>query len=742
MLKRCILTICLLSQAAFAQTNKVDFQRDVLPIIRQNCIGCHGPMQQMNSFRLDRRSVAMRGGTRTVIIPGSSESSRLYLRLIGKQFGNQMPPSGPLAPEHVAIFKAWIDEGAVWPDALANEVDLPPADSKAVAMVAAIRAGETATFQKLVKEDPKSLNLRGPDGSTPFMYAVLYSDAATVAQLLELGADPNKRNDAEATALMWAATNLEKTRLLIEHGADVNARSNDGRTPLLIAATQAGTAPIVKLLLEHGANPNPPGRGAGDSSPLRDAATAGDSDVMQLLIEHGANVQAAGGGALGGAMEAGCAKCVGLLAKRLSAKEYSSALLTIAVGSDLNDVKFALDRGANVNAANDEGRTAITFAANSDRLPLDTVKLLIERGANVNAKNIDGESVLDRARLLGDSPIVDLLVKSGAKSDAATSPVLKFQKTNTIQAAVQRSLPIIQRADITFMQKSGCVSCHNESVPAMAIAVARRSGFKVDEEMASRELKAVVAFEDIWRDRLLQGVAPGGVSYTLVGLQAMGYKPDLITDAIARDIRMHQLAGGNWRPPCGGSRAPHCGTQITNTALSIRALQAYAHSADKADTEKAIQRATAWLLKTPATSTEDRTFRLLGLAFAGQDKDTIQKAMRELLSTQRADGGWSDVPALSSGAYATGSALMALNQAGLPVSDPAYQRGIQFLLKTQLEDGSWYAKSRSLAVQPYFDVGFPHGYDQWISVAATSWATMALAVGAVSDRPASSPGPR
>src|SRR5579862_80406 len=83
---------CLLAGTLSAQTDtKVDFRRDVLPLIRQNCIACHGPNLQMNNFRLDRRSTAMRGGTRTVIIPGSSASSRLYLRLIGNQFGNQMP---------------------------------------------------------------------------------------------------------------------------------------------------------------------------------------------------------------------------------------------------------------------------------------------------------------------------------------------------------------------------------------------------------------------------------------------------------------------------------------------------------------------------------------------------------------------------------------------------------------------------------------------------------------------------
>jgi len=112
--------------------------------------------------------------------------------------------------------------------------------------------------------------------------------------------------------------------------------------------------------------------------------------------------------------------------------------------------------------------------------------------------------------------------------------------------------------------------------------------------------------------------------------------------------------------------------------------------------------------------------------WSGKDKDATQKAMRDLLATQRPDGGWSDLNSMESSAYAAGRSLVALRTAGLPVTDAAYQRGVQFLLSTQQEDGSWYVKSRAMAFQPYFDAGFPHGFDQWISAAGTSWATMAL----------------
>jgi squalene cyclase len=70
-----------------------------------------------------------------------------------------------------------------------------------------------------------------------------------------------------------------------------------------------------------------------------------------------------------------------------------------------------------------------------------------------------------------------------------------------------------------------------------------------------------------------------------------------------------------------------------------------------------------------------------------------------------------------------------LHQAGgLPVSDAVYQRGVKFLLQSQREDGSWYVKSRSRPFQTYYESGFPHGKDQFISIAASSWAATALAL--------------
>jgi squalene cyclase len=123
----------------------------------------------------------------------------------------------------------------------------------------------------------------------------------------------------------------------------------------------------------------------------------------------------------------------------------------------------------------------------------------------------------------------------------------------------------------------------------------------------------------------------------------------------------------------------------------------------------------------------DRVFRLLGLGWAQADPESITKAVTKLISEQREDGGWAQLPTLASDAYATGLALCALHRGGgVAVDHPAYRRGVEFLLRTQFEDGSWFVASRSFPLVEYSKSGFPHGRSQFISASATCWATMAL----------------
>ncbi len=343
---------------------KVDFSRDVLPILRQNCVGCHGPAQQMSGFRVDRKSIVL---GRRGVVPGSSDNSFLFHRISGNAYGLQMPPTGALRAEQIQTIRMWIDQGADWPDALANEAELPPLHPKAIALVETLRTGDLTAFMKSVTEDPQLLNARGPEGSTPFMYAVLYTGKATLDKLLKQGADPNKRNDGNVTALMWAATDLEKTRLLLDHGADVNARSADMRTPLMIAAGHPGNSAAVKLLLDRHANPDPNPHPGSESSPLIEAASAGDAASMELLMGHGADVKASGEQALEMAVITECAKCLALLSDKDLGKDsvHRRSRESIAALGNANAVRMMLDHGADVNAFDPLGRTPLMYAAAS-----------------------------------------------------------------------------------------------------------------------------------------------------------------------------------------------------------------------------------------------------------------------------------------------------------------------------------------------------------------------------------------
>jgi len=445
-----------------AQSDRVDFGRDVQPIFRQNCIGCHGPTIQQNRFRLDRRADAMRGGSFAMIGPGNSAGSRLYLRLIGSEFGTQMPPTGALKPEQVRIIRDWIDQGAEWPDELSG--DAPPRPTP------------------------------------PLMTAVLNSDAAAVRKLLDEGADPNAANDAGATALMWAAGDAGKVQLLLDRGARVNARSADGRTPLAVAAGVPGNARVVKLLLERGADASP--KEPGTTAPLLMAAYVGDPAIIRVLQSAGAALNGGGAFALALALQAQCPECVDLLLPSMEAAAVAQAAKDIAPPDfDARLLRPLLARRADLSF---KGTDILARAAATDLLPADLIKALIDRGADIDAKLADGQNAVNAARRRGNTPVVDVLKKAGAADVGGTAaPVPKPAPAVSARAAVERSLPLLQQNDVTFLKKAGCVSCHNNSLTAVAVALARSHGIRVDEEIAQDQAEKMVKYLDSWRERAL-----------------------------------------------------------------------------------------------------------------------------------------------------------------------------------------------------------------------------------------------
>ncbi len=97
---------------------KIDFNRDIHPILETSCLRCHGPEKSKSKFRLDNRVAAIKGGEKGVdILPGNSAKSPLIHYVAGLVEDMQMPPEGkgdPLTPAQVGLLRAWIDQGAAW----------------------------------------------------------------------------------------------------------------------------------------------------------------------------------------------------------------------------------------------------------------------------------------------------------------------------------------------------------------------------------------------------------------------------------------------------------------------------------------------------------------------------------------------------------------------------------------------------------------------------------------------------
>ena len=304
-----------------------------------------------------------------------------------------------------------------------------------------------------------------------------------------------------------------------------------------------------------------------------------------------------------------------------------------------------------------------------------------------------------------------------------------------IHKAVERALPPLWKGLEGYNETQTCFACHHHGVGLLAFGTARSRGYEIDEKELQEQIDYISADLERSRPNFEKGKGPGApgggetdnTGYALLGLAAVGHKPDKATTAIVNYTLGHQKTRPYW---CTLTRRyPTEASSFTTTALNIRGLMVYRNKEQIELADKRIAEAKDWLLETAAKDTEDRVFRLIGLKAATAEASEVKKAMEELQKTQREDGGWGQLDTMSSDPYATATALYALHTAGgVAVEDAGWQKGVRFLLGTQEDDGSWFVKSRSKPVQKQFDSGFPHGKDQFISCAATGWATAVLAL--------------
>jgi ankyrin repeat protein len=233
---------------------------------------------------------------------------------------------------------------------------------------------------RLLVEAHADVNLADPNGISPLLMAILNNHLDVARFLLDHGANIEAA-DFWGRAPLWAAVDLRNMDL--DHGNDVGI----DRAPVI---------DFIKLLADRGANLNartkevPPGRrwlySLGDVSwvdmtgqtPFLRAALSGDTTIMRFLLEHGAdpNIPTQGG--------------TTPLMAAAGVNWTVAQTYTVSKEALLEAVKICLEKGADVNAANSMGLSAVMGAAN--RGSDDIIKFLVERGAKLDVKDAVGRT--------------------------------------------------------------------------------------------------------------------------------------------------------------------------------------------------------------------------------------------------------------------------------------------------------------------------------------------------------------
>jgi ankyrin repeat protein len=606
-------------------------------------------------------------------------------------------------------------------------------------LLVAIRNGDHAQVRKLIEAGADINTADKFDGTTALMHSVIESDANMVKLLIDKGANVNAANAAGSTALMYAVTNLAKARLLLDAGANVKVKGKYGSTPMNVAVTTFGSTAVLKLLVSKGAEPDP--------RVILGAAATGDLEAIQYILGVGVPPGSLTGAAISAAIAARCEACARLLVERGAPANgmRPNGTLSSAVGASqggvLNDTakrampelaQFLVDHGASLESRDREGFTLLMQAVLSMEPPPARdrmVEWLLSKGADPNAKNDRGDTAYALAARVGITSTLDMLKKAGAKEVKEDWPN-PVGGASSVETAVKKVIPMIEMSGEPGWKARQCVSCHSNSLPAMTVALARKKGFTVNEAQAKKELGFAIATDEPVLEPNRLGASPIGggsdtLGYTLMGMAAAGGPADELTDAHIHYMSLNQYPDGAFRN--ASYRPPSEYGPFTTTALALRSIKLYPIPGRREEFQQRVSRAKRWLLSAKPYSMEQRSMQLNGLADAGASASERVPFVKALKAAQNADGSWSQLAGVRPDAYATGEALYALHVSGdVPVNDPAYQKGVQWLLANQLPDGSWFAPSRAVPVQPHTFESFPNGWHQFVSDAASCWSTMAL----------------
>ncbi len=320
------------------------------------------------------------------------------------------------------------------------------------------------------------------------------------------------------------------------------------------------------------------------------------------------------------------------------------------------------------------------------------------------------------------------------------------ETTNNLESATRRGLARVKQAASDWQTHKKCFSCHHQTLPMLAAVEAARGGFPLDKVwMKSQADTTLKYFEERIEDMDEGDHVPGGAATTGFGFWALSLdqRPSdkTTTSMVAYLLQIQGVSrlrdgnkespplaarDGHWQASC--RRAPMQASLIGDTVLVLMGLEKYASPEQRPRVAEARTKAEQWLAKAPLRDQQDRLWRLWGLHHLGGGDGLKQSTLAAIFTAQQDDGGWAENKGRPSDTYSTGQTMFMLRKTGTAADHPAIIRARDYLLKAQHADGSWLAESHvKVKAQPYFENGDPYGEHQFLSTAATAWATAGLA---------------
>jgi hypothetical protein len=288
----------------------------------------------------------------------------------------------------------------------------------------------------------------------------------------------------------------------------------------------------------------------------------------------------------------------------------------------------------------------------------------------------------------------------GVPSVAGDAP----DRTVATRAAVEKAVAWLQERGESWKDSRQCAACHHVPLMTWAMHEAKRRGFAVDDALLKDATDWFFADGDpakvFQRPSLEEEEYSNPLS--MVSLYALLSESSNADDAVHRDsvtriltsIADAQESDGSFKPFFG--RAPIFGSREALTLWLVN-VTSWPGQPDelRAIVAEPRRKAMQWLASHREDSeTHVLALRLWMLAASGDRSDEAAELVATLKQRQRADGGWSQIERRASDAYATGHVLYAFQIAGVDPQSETMQRGVDYLLKSQAQNGSWDMISR------------------------------------------------